>query len=619
MRVSTARSEEGDLMTNQHRNRKRTDDKEAAQGEVAKLGQVVEKQSERLEALAAKVELVRSPEDNLRSMLSDVRDQLLRRSEETQASLYDLQLATSVQQRPPHATEHIAYQHLIRRIREVVRTTVPFGATVLVVSRGDDELLNLYGRQGWHFPQNEGGVYAGYYPYDSKAAIIQLEVLRARGAEFLLFPQTALWWLDKYAGFKQYLEHHYQMAVCQEETCVVFALREPAMWANFGEVITEYHSRFGHNPTILDWNTGLKLVATFPECTVFSPPTGNGVLPYIDDSIDLVAVASSHSASITEAHRVAAEAVVKCTSVRDDTEPGIALEVDWKSDGAAATFPTTSIIIPCYNGISHTETCLTTLRETLPVGFRGEILVVDDGSTDETSARLEQLAQLDERLKVVRNLKNVGFTLSCNRGANVATGEILVFLNNDTILLSDWLPPLLRIFRDYPDAGAVGGKLILPDGTLQEVGGVVFRDGSAANLGRAEQEIEALSHNYVREVDYCSAALLATRRSLFEELDGFDMRYAPAYYEDTDYCFAVREAGYKVYCQPESAIIHLEGATSGMDTTRGVKRYQIINQEKFAQKWSDALKRQPIRPSHSNLAAWQALAMRSDLEEVESR
>src|SRR5207253_716882 len=137
------------------------------------------------------------------------------------------------------------------------------------------------------------------------------------------------------------------------------------------------------------------------------------------------------------------------------------------------------------------------------------------------------------------------------------------------------------IFHDYPDAGAVGGKLIFPDGTLQEVGGIVFCDGSAANFGRGDDEIDALLYNFVREVDYCSGALLATRRTLFLDLGGFDTRYSPAYCEDSDYCFNLRENGYRVYYQPESAIIHLEGATAGTDVTRGVKRYQVLNNEKF--------------------------------------
>jgi GT2 family glycosyltransferase len=137
---------------------------------------------------------------------------------------------------------------------------------------------------------------------------------------------------------------------------------------------------------------------------------------------------------------------------------------------------------------------------------------------------------------------------------------------------------------------------------------MVFHDGSAANLGRGE-DIDALLYNYVREVDYCSGALLATWRSLFERVGGFDSRYQPAYFEDTDYCLQVCEAGYRVYYQPASAVVHVEGATSGMDTSRGVKRYQVVNQEKFAQKWRDALKRQPARPSYSDAYAWRALAM----------
>jgi GT2 family glycosyltransferase len=209
----------------------------------------------------------------------------------------------------------------------------------------------------------------------------------------------------------------------------------------------------------------------------------------------------------------------------------------------------------------------------------------------------------------MRNRKNSGFIASCNRAAKAATGEILVFLNNDTIPLSGWLIPLLRIFDDYPDAGAVGGKLLFMDGTLQEAGGIVFRDGSAANFGRGDHEIDARVYNFVREVDYCSGTLLATRRSLFEGLDGFDTRYQPAYCEDSDYCFKVREAGYRVYYQPESAVVHLEGASSGTDLTRGVKRYQVVNQAKLVEKWRHALKRQPLRPSYSDRAAWQALAL----------
>ena len=500
---------------------------------------------------------------------------------------------------------------------------LPVEATVIVVSEGDDELLKLDDRKGWHFPQTEDGAYAGY-PADSAAAIAHLEALRAKGGDYLLFPGSALGWLEHYKGFKQHLESRYQVVVSQEDTCVVFALRqamvsENAGWrTKFEEVVTECRARLGHDPAILDWNTGLELAATFPQHSIFSPPSADRVLPYLDQSIDIVVVSSPDTASITEARRVAKAAVITLTGTELSSiaqvgaESNPTLVANWQVEGEAAALPTASIVIPTYNGITHTETCITVLRETLPHNFRGEIIVVDDASTDETPEVLERWASLDERLKVLRNPENVGFVTSCNRGASAATGEIVIFLNNDTLPLPGWLTPLLQIFRDYPDAGAVGGRLVYPDGRLQEAGGVIFADGSGANFGWGDYEVDAPLYNFVREVDYCSGALLVTKRSLFEEIGGFDTRYCPAYYEDTDYCFAVREKGFRVYYQPESTIVHLEGATSGTDLSSGVKRYQVVNQTKFVEKWGHLLKRQRPRPDRYDRQNWYALAARHE-------
>jgi GT2 family glycosyltransferase len=187
---------------------------------------------------------------------------------------------------------------------------------------------------------------------------------------------------------------------------------------------------------------------------------------------------------------------------------------------------------------------------------------------------------------------------------------MLVFLNDDTMPQGRWLQALLRTFRRHPDAGAVGGKLIYPDGRLQEAGSLVFSDGSAANFGRESLMMEAPLYNYVREVDYCSAALLATPRKLFLEIGGFDKRYEPGYYEDTDYCFEVRNHGRRVYYQPEAVVVHTEGATGGTDLTSGAKRYQVVNHGKFARKWKDALKAQPKRPAQIDAAALYGLASR---------
>jgi hypothetical protein len=118
------------------------------------------------------------------------------------------------------------YELLIQEVHDVLRTTVPPGARVLIASRGDERLATLDGAEGWHFPQDDQGVYAGHYPADSADAIAQLESLRDRGADYLVFPDTALWWLEHYTGLAQYLAQHCRL-VRGGEPCTIYALREP--------------------------------------------------------------------------------------------------------------------------------------------------------------------------------------------------------------------------------------------------------------------------------------------------------------------------------------------------------------------------------------------------------
>lgn len=129
---------------------------------------------------------------------------------------------------PDRQTPQQLYEKIVSRIQGIVRAELPTEATVIVVSKGDDELLALDGRRAWHFPQGDDGVYAGFYPASSAEAIGHLEMLRSKGGDYLLFPSASLWWLDHYVEFKQYLEESYRKIVRQEDACVVFALREPA-------------------------------------------------------------------------------------------------------------------------------------------------------------------------------------------------------------------------------------------------------------------------------------------------------------------------------------------------------------------------------------------------------
>ncbi len=245
--------------------------------------------------------------------------------------------------------------------------------------------------------------------------------------------------------------------------------------------------------------------------------------------------------------------------------------------------PRASIIVPVYNQVAHTLTCLRALAEHPPLAAC-EILVIDDGSSDQTEVWMAQVAGLHFH----RRAQNGGFIAACNDGAARASGEVLVFLNNDTVPQPGWLDALLDTFASRPDAGLVGAQLLYPDGRLQEAGGVVFSDGSAWNYGRFESP-EDPRYASLRDADYCSGAAIAIPRALFEALNGFDTRYAPAYYEDTDLAFSVRAAGKRVLYQPASRVVHLEGITSGTDLSQGAKAYQVRNRAFFESKWRDAL------------------------------
>jgi GT2 family glycosyltransferase/glycosyltransferase involved in cell wall biosynthesis len=246
-----------------------------------------------------------------------------------------------------------------------------------------------------------------------------------------------------------------------------------------------------------------------------------------------------------------------------------------------------SIIIPIFNQLEYTHACLASLQ-VVEEQTHFEVIIVDDCSTDRSAEVLPQV----NGIIYLRNERNCGFVVSCNRGEEKARGKYLVFLNNDTLVKPAWLTALIETFAEQPQAGIVGSKLVYPDGRLQEAGGIIWRDASGWNYGKFDDPGDP-EYNYLREVDYCSGAALMVPKALFESVGGFDSRYAPGYYEDTDLAFKVRRAGYKVLYQPLSEVIHYEGATGGTDLAAGAKKYQDVNRSTFAEAWADDLMKKP--------------------------
>ncbi len=253
--------------------------------------------------------------------------------------------------------------------------------------------------------------------------------------------------------------------------------------------------------------------------------------------------------------------------------------------------PRVSIVIPVYNKALYTYNCLRSVAREDPEVAK-EVIVVDNASSDDTP---QLLANLQGAARVVRNTHNNGFVGACRQGADVAQGEFILFLNNDTQVRPGWLAAMLAVMDADARVGVTGSKLIYPDDMLQEAGGIIFSDASGCNYGRrADPTLPYF--NLSREVDYCSGASLMIRTALWQQLGGFDERYAPAYYEDTDLCFATRAAGYKVWFCHDSEVIHHEGITAGTDVNSGYKAYQTINREKFIAKWRAVLEQEHCPP-----------------------
>ncbi len=255
----------------------------------------------------------------------------------------------------------------------------------------------------------------------------------------------------------------------------------------------------------------------------------------------------------------------------------------------AGISPRASVLIVCHRQVDLLGRCLKSLRRNGSSAVSYETLVLFNGTA---AADQQRVRPALHGATVIESGVNLGFGGGNNRLAALATGELLVFLNDDAEPQPGWLDALVETADAHPEAGAVGSRILHPDGSLQEAGSLLWRDGSTTGVGRGLAP-DSRRFQYLREVDYASACSLLVRRATFERSGGFDEGYYPGYLEDVDLCLAIRSQGERVLYQPRSVAIHHESQTGGR-----AKEFLILRgRRRLRQKWSAELaRRAEVRP-----------------------
>ena len=245
--------------------------------------------------------------------------------------------------------------------------------------------------------------------------------------------------------------------------------------------------------------------------------------------------------------------------------------------------PTVSVILVLHNKAHLSLLSMRSIQQNVDVKY--ELIVVDNASTDATSGLLKRL----DNVTVARNTENRGFAPGCMEALEHCRGDYLCFLNNDALLEAGSLSAALKNFENDSTVGAVGGKVLLADGRLQEAGCILWCDGTSDGYGRSDDP-DLPKYQFRRPVDYCSGVFLVTPRKLFQDMGGFDPVFFPGYFEDSDYCMQLWQAGHRVIYEPEAIVRHYENAST--QDTAGLLRRVAANHDIFYKKW------QMILPAH---------------------
>lgn len=258
--------------------------------------------------------------------------------------------------------------------------------------------------------------------------------------------------------------------------------------------------------------------------------------------------------------------------------------------------PIVSLIVVGWRDAPHLTTCLGSVA----TGLRDiayEVLVV---LNEPTASLRDQVARDVTGARVWVFRSNLGFGGAVNYAAAHASGEFLLLINDDSIIESGYLAPLIDIMRRRQRCAIAGTTYLHPDGSLQEAGSVIWQDGTTSAVGDGR----SVGYMYFeRKVDYCSGGSVLIRKSVWDELGGFDERYYPAYYEDVDLCLRAAAHGWEVWYEPLASLRHIRSASSGA-SFRALLGARGLHT--FRERWADVLAEQ-CAPGQVESAVWQAM------------
>jgi GT2 family glycosyltransferase len=222
--------------------------------------------------------------------------------------------------------------------------------------------------------------------------------------------------------------------------------------------------------------------------------------------------------------------------------------------------PRVSVIIPSSTRHDLLHACLQSLARFGPTAIPYETIVVLNQATTEAETRLRGAAT---GIHVVSSPVNLGLAGAGNRGRALARGELLILLHDDAEIEPGWMEALVETADAHPEAGAIGGKVLSPDGRLQSAGAILWRIAIPAVLPWVDDEIPPMTvFDRLRAVDFCGTSSLLVRAALWDLIGGLDEQFYPVYFVDIDLAMAMRKVGFVVLYQPNSRIRHHRTAST---------------------------------------------------------